>query len=201
MSVSLSNNKKKAILDICENTFITSNVQKLQLGVLQESLGSFPVPFLAVTLGRLHYMALERFKTEASKENKGNFDKIVIVPKPNLDDILWWQLNIPSSFAPIVIGNPSITINIDASSFGWGACTENGRTGGQFNLKERELHINNLKLKFALYGLRPLCDSVKDSHILLQLDSTSEVAAINKIGSTQSSDVDHVAREIWHWVI
>ena len=35
-------------------------------------------------------MALKRFKTAALREHKGNFDKIIIIPKPGLDDILWW---------------------------------------------------------------------------------------------------------------
>ena len=64
----------------------------------------------------------------------------------------------------------------------------------------------------ALYGLRLLCDSVKNSRILLQLDNTCAVADINKMGSTQSSDImlytrysavvdDHVVHEIQYWII
>ena len=80
------------------------------------------------------------------KELKCNFDKIIIITKPGLDDILWWKLNIPSSFAPV--REIPVTVNTDASYFGFGACTENGQTGGgQFNLEEteRELHINILE--------------------------------------------------------
>ena len=52
-----------------------------------------------------------------------------------------------------------------------------------------KLPINTLELMAALYGLRLLCDSVKNSRILLQLDNTCAVADINKMGSTQSSDI------------
>ena len=193
MSVPLSNNKKKTFLDICENTLITS---KVKIRHIARVLGKFSSSFLAVPLCKLHYRALKRFKIEALKEHKGNFDKIIIKPNPGLDDILWWKLNFPSSFAPIGRENPSITINTDAASFGWGACTENGWTGGQFNLEERELHMNILVLKAALYGLRSLRDSVKDFYILLPPDNTSAVAAINKMGSTRSSDMDDVVHEI-----
>ena len=195
MSVSLSNKKKKTILDICENALITS---KVTIRYIARVLGKFFSSFLAVPLGRLHYRALERFKTEVLKEHEGNFHKIVIIPKSDLDDILWWKPTIPLSVAPIVRENPSVTVNTDASSFGWGACTENGRTGGQFNLEESECGINILELKAPL---KSLCDSVKDSHILLKLDNTSAVAAINKVDSTQSLDMDHVVHKIWHWVI
>ena len=136
----------------------TSKVTSRHIAIVLES---FPVVFLAVPLGRLYYRATEKFKTEALKEHKGNFDEIVTIPKLGLDDILWWQIKIPSSFAPFVRENPSITINIDASSFGWRECTDNRRNEGQFHLEERELHIiNTLELKAALYGLRSFCDSV-----------------------------------------
>ena len=136
----------------------TSKVTIRHIAIVLES---FPVVFLAVPLGRLYYRATEKFKTEALKEHKGNFDEIVTIPKLGLDDILWWQIKIPSSFAPFVRENPSFTINIDASSFGWRECTDNRRNEGQFHLEERELHIiNTLELKAALYGLRSFCDSV-----------------------------------------
>ena len=114
--VSLSNNNKKAVQDICENTLITS---KVSIRHIARVLGRFSSSFLALTLGRLHYRALERFKTEALTENKGNFDKILIIPKPGFDDTLSWKLNIPSCFAPIVRENTFITINTQAFSFGW----------------------------------------------------------------------------------
>ena len=122
MSVSLSNNKKKAFTDICEDTQITSEVT---IRHIVRVLGKVSNNLLAAPPGRLHYRVLERFKTEALKEHKGNFDKIVIIQKPGLDHILRWKLNIPSSFAPIVRENSSTTINKDASIFGWGACNKN----------------------------------------------------------------------------
>ena len=49
-------------------------------------------------------------------------------------------------------------------------------TGGQFNLEERELHINTLQLlKAALYGLRLIHDGIKDSHIFLLLDNALQL--------------------------
>ena len=51
ISVFLSNKKKKAILDICENTLITS---KVTIRHIARVLGKFSSSFLAVPLGRLH---------------------------------------------------------------------------------------------------------------------------------------------------
>lgn len=79
--------------------------------------------------------------------------------------------------------------------------------GVNLTRNKSKLQINTLELMAALYGLRLLCDSVKNSRILLQLDNTCAVADINKMGSTQSSDImlytrysavvdDHVVHEI-----
>ena len=39
------------------------------------------------------------------------------------------------------------------------------------------------------------------THILIQIDNTSAVAAVNKMGSTKSLDNDKVACQIWEWAI
>lgn len=63
--------------------------------------------------------------------------------------------------------------------------------------KKSKFHIITLELRAALYGLRSLCGSVKNSRILLQLDNTCAVADINKMGSTRSSDMmDQFVNEI-----
>ena len=58
-------------------------------------LRKFFSSFLAVPLGRLYYRVLERFNNEELKEHRDNFDKILIIPRLVLDDLLWWKLNIP----------------------------------------------------------------------------------------------------------
>ena len=65
-----------AILDICEETSITS---KFTIRHIVRVLVKFSSSFLAVAIGRLHYRVLERFKTESLKEHKGNFDKPVLL--------------------------------------------------------------------------------------------------------------------------
>ena len=70
------------------------------------------------------------------KEHKVNFDKIIIIPKQGHTLMEAKHTTKFCSFH---------TINTGASSLRWGACTENGRTGGQLNLEVRELHINTLE--------------------------------------------------------
>jgi len=89
----------------------------------------------------------------------------------------------------------------DASTIGWGAVIKEISTEGQFTILEREQHINVLELKAALFGLQALCHNVYNTHILLKVDNTSAVAAINKMGSTRSLMMDKVVHKIWEWAI
>jgi len=156
---------------------------------------------MAVPLGRLHYRAVERLKTEAFKMNKGNLDKKVSLSNEARRDILWWKHNIVGSWSPIMRENPKLEITSDASKTGWGAALEES-TGGYFTIDERELHIINiLELKAVEFGLQSLCPEIRDTHILLKIDNTSAVSAINKMGSIRSILMDEVVHLIWAWAI
>jgi len=40
-----------------------------------------------------------------------------------------------------------------------------------------------------------------NTHILLKVDNTSAVAAVNKMGSTRSLMIDKVVHKMWEWAI
>ena len=196
MTISLTEAKKFSLYELCNDIIGKSRVTIREIAKI---LGKFSSSFVAVPFGRLHFRALERCKTKALKENKGDFDKLTTIPDSAKEDIIWWKNNILQSFAEITRENPSITINTDASSFGWGAATGSEKTGGYFNMEERESHINTLELKAVLFGLQTLCNSVTSSHILVQVDNTSAVSAINKMGSIRSLEMDREVHKIWEW--
>ena len=66
-----------------------------------------------------------------------------------------------------------------------------------FSTWECYLRINFLELKATLLGLQTLCKNVHRSHLLLLIDKTSAVAAINKMESTKSLNMELIAQEIW----
>ena len=76
------------------------------------------------------------------------------------------------------------------------------RINGKYYLQTLQclqyLHIYNiLELKAVFFGLKALCGTAKNNHILIRIDNTSAVAAIYKMGSTKSIDLDIVAQTIW----
>ena len=56
------------------------------------------------------------------------------------------------------------------------------KTGGPWSQDERLIHINELELVAALYGLNCFTDSSRDTSVELRIDNTSAVSYINKLG-------------------
>ena len=198
MSLRLTSAKEIAISELCSKIL---NAHKVSIRTLAQLLGKFSSSFMAVPFGKLHYRALERFKTQSLKIHKGKFDrKVSLNPEARLD-ILWWRDNIKGSWSPIIRNNADIVKTTDASTIGWAAAKGEISTGGHFTETEKEQHINFLELMAALFGIRALCRHVFDKHILLKVDNTSAVSAINKMGSTRSLPMDKIVHLIWEWAI
>ena len=198
MIVSLPLRKVDAIIDLCEQFLSNKNVTIRSIAAL---LGKFSSSFVAVPLGKLHLKTLERCKVQALRYNHGNFNRLTVLCPEAIADITWWKYNIASSHAPIVRDNPSCTLTTDASSTGWGAIFHEQRTGGVFTMEEIACHINLLELKAVTFGLKALTDDVVYSHMLIQIDNTTAVAAINKMGSIKSLPIDREVHKIWQFAI
>ena len=196
MTVSLTKTKEDAIKSLCETSLDATEISIRNVARL---LGKLVSSFIAVPYGRLHYRALERFKTEQLRIHAGRFDRNITLPPEARHEIKWWCRNIIGSTAPINRGNPKFSITSDSSLVGWGASRDGQTTGGQFTMEEKEDHINILELKAALFALKSLCGDTSNSHILIKIDNTSAVASINKMGSTKSVGMDELSHRIGDW--
>ena len=92
-------------------------------------------------------------------------------------------------------------LKTDASKSGWGAIFGKETTCRKFALDELLLHINVLKLKAVLFGLKSLCSHLRQTHIKVLSDNTTTVWAINNMGSCKSLLCDQEVRRIWSWAI
>ena len=78
-----------------------------------------------------------------------------------------------------------LTIETDASTKGWGTQCQGTSTGrGRWSPKEKELHINCLKLLAGSLAVQTFAKGEGRVHILLLMDSVSAVSHINKQGGT-----------------
>jgi len=198
MTISLTLKKKEKLKELCISILSKS---KLLIRDVARLLGNFSASFIAVTYGKLHYRDLEREKILALRNNKGNFDRPIILTSIAKYDIDWWIDHIDSSNRVISHGNPEFVMTTDACNTGWGAVCPWGSTNGLFSENERTSHINVLELKAILFGLKSLCSEVRNTHIKVLCDNTTAVQCINNMGSCVSVNCDKITKEIWGWAI
>jgi len=120
--------------------------------------------------------------------------------RPSLQpDFHWWLAHLPNARRPIHPGPFVRVIFTDASSTGWGAVSDIASTRGLRSARERDMHINELELRAALFGLRCLAQDLQNCSVLLLIDNTTAVAYINKMGGIRYSHLNAIARNIWQW--
>ena len=109
-------------------------------------------------------------------------------------ELRWWIDSIREwNGRAIISPSPDLVIETDASLTGWGAVLDQQRIGGAWNSEEKELHINVLELKGALFAVRAFATDKANIHVHLKMDNVSAVTYIQKLGGTRSSRLFGVA--------
>jgi hypothetical protein len=91
---------------------------------------------------------------------------------------------------------PSIVVESDVSTHGWGATCDGVRTGGPWSPEESQWHINCLEALAAFHAVRCFVRDRRDVSVLLRLDNTS---AVCKLGGTVSPILNAIVRDLWLW--
>ena len=166
---------------------------------LAEVIGILVANFPGVEFGPLHYRNLEKDKVQALTASKGSYQGLVQLSKKSLKELQWWIDNIATSHKCITHVKPSVTIQSDASTVGWGAALSGQSTGGRWSTPEQQQHINVLELKAALFGLQAFCSEMTGVHVKLELDNTTAIAYINHMGGSKSEELNQLAYDLWDW--
>ena len=198
MTVHLTDSRKQKLKNACLNLVNkeTCTVQKVA-----EVIGLIVSSFPGVEHGPLHYRSLERDKSNALRENKGNFGSFMILSPSSRAELNWWIFNVDSSSNLISHGEPELHIQTDASAHGWGGVWGEQRTGGRWSLQEASHHINYLELLAVLLTIKALCGKFANLHIRVQCDNTTAVCYINNMSGSKSPDSNSVARQIWDYCV
>ena len=134
-------------------------------------IGLIVSSFPGVEHGPLHYLSVERDKSHALRENKGNFRCSMILSPSSRAELNWWISNFDTSHKLISHGEPELHIQIDASAHGWRGLREEQRTGGwggggeagRWTQQEASHHINYLELLAVLLTIKALCGKCANS--------------------------------------
>ena len=198
MTIKLTSEKKQKVLKACK-TLQTQAQHTIR--EVAKVLGLLVSSFPAVMYGPLYYRQMEREKSLAVKNNKGDYDALISLSPEAKAELQWWVDNIDNSFNVIQHEPPSLVINTDASKIGWGGVLDNITCGGRWTPQESDKHINCLELRAAFFSLQALLTDKSNTHIRLKIDNTTAVAAINNMGTSHSIECNRVAINIWKWCI
>ena len=155
----------------------------------------------AVFQAPLHYRALQHQK------NSLDFQRVPLRQKVILDveallDLEWWVKNLTTantrSVKPLL---PKILIQSDASGSDWGTVYNRIETRSTWSLHESSLHINCLELLVATYAIKAFTRSLNNAHVLIQMNNTSAIAYLNKMGEAKQDVLDKHARTLWVWCL
>ncbi|XP_074629610.1 uncharacterized protein LOC141887255 [Acropora palmata] len=159
MTVQLTKSRKQKLKTAC---LTLVNKEPCTIQSVAEVIGVIVSSFPGVEHGPLHYRSLERDKSHALRENKGNFGSSMILSPSSRAELNWWISNVDTSLKLISHGEPELHIQTDASALGWGGLRGEQRTGGRWTQQEASHHINYLEL-LASYREMPGKNSSKQS--------------------------------------
>ncbi|WAQ94141.1 hypothetical protein MAR_006612 [Mya arenaria] len=114
------------------------------------------------------------------------------------NELSWWIQNLSHQNRQIIHGNPDLIITTDASSFGWGAVSENESIGGRWDDTEIQNHINVLELFAASHALKSFCKTKSNIHVQIRSDNSCTVAYICHMGG-KIEQLNNIAKHMWLW--
>ena len=180
----------------CCSELLHKNYQTIRY--VAKVIGLMTTSLPGVKYGAAHYKYLEQDKKNPLKKSKGCIDAMMILSPQSIIGVQWWCNNLNCSKNNIKKGEPVIEISSDASIFGWGAVSNNIRTGRAFNLDEMEYHINAKELLAAKFSLKTFV-KVPDAHVKLLSNNTTTVHGINNMHSNKSNLCHSIISEISAW--
>ena len=165
----------------------------------QSFLGKLEATRPAVSVAPLHFRFLQALLPRRKEAvNKNTF--IALNDKAR-GDLIWWMESMRHvAISPLSRGPFSLTIRTDASGlWGWGGHSARGATQSAWTWKEVDRHINWKEMEA---GRGCLSDQMRrHDHVLLEMDSTTAVSFINRMGGTRSVSLRDKALEIWKLVL
>ena len=196
MTVQLTEERIAGILNLCNKLVQATTCTIRDLArIIGKIISSFP----AVKYGPLYFRHLEETKKAALKINRGDFDAITGIPSEAREELEWWINNVQSATKSIIVSDPDIVIQSDASLKGWGCVCNNIKSGGSWLPGETLQHINYLELKAAFFALKCYEHLILGKHVRLLMDNSTAVCCINKMGTSHSVELNHLTFLIWTW--
>ncbi len=137
---------------------------------------------------RFHMRAIQIHFLAHFKPSRDPISKQVPLNQFVRDQLRWWA--VPANLSKgMVFPSPPVTLVVttDASTRGWGGHLDDHRASGVWTSREARSHINLLELWAVQRSVAAFEEIVTGHKILIQSDSSTVVAYLNKQGGTRSS--------------
>ena len=198
MSFSLPESKVLNLRNDCRRLLSSRTASQSELARL---IGKMIAAKAAVFQAPLHYRALQHQKNFLDHQGVPLHQKVILDIEAILD-LEWWVTNLATANSrPVKPLLPDLLIQSDASGSGWGAVCNRIETRGTWSLHESSLHINCLELLAATLAIKAFTKSLNNAHVLIQMDNTSAIAYVNKMGGAKQGVLDKHARSLWEWCL
>ena len=184
--------------------FLKDSLQTVPLRMLSRFIGMCSATHPAVFQAPAHYRRLQFVKNLVLRNSLNPieaYDKEVYLTEKARKDLAWWESRLQFHYSqPIIFPPPSKGITSDASDYGWGIWSDGEHSQGFWSDEEIKWHINLKELMAGFIGLKLFarCHPCL-THIRLQMDDTTAVHHVNKIGVTISFDLCMLALAMWEW--
>ncbi|WAR28485.1 hypothetical protein MAR_014189 [Mya arenaria] len=137
-------------------------------------------------------------KIQALQHHAGDYESMMSISESIKNELSCWIQNLSHQNRQIIHGNPDLIITTDASSFGWGAVSENESIGGRWDDTEIQNHINVLELFAASHALKSFCKTKSNIHVQIRSDNSCTVAYIWHMGG-KIEQLNNIAKRMWLW--
>ena len=165
-------------------------------------LGKFNSVSQAIPPGPLFCRAIQRDLAMALDASKQCYDAPCHLSPAAIEELEWWKNHLTAwNGKSLVLRQPDLRIESDASLIGWGASCEGTQTGGPWSQQEKTLHMNGLELLAATLAVKTFLKDQENKRVLLLLDNQTAVAYINNLGGTVSAYATKLARDLWMWCL
>ena len=135
------------------------------------------------------------------RKSGGNFDvKINSLNEFIKDELNWWLESISKAMDDILLPEVNFIIDTDASESGWGATDNISLLEEYGTKKDKEYHINYLKLKAIYLAIKAYRSSREVcKYIRIRSDNTTAIAYINNMEDLVSNSCNHLGKETWKY--
>ena len=135
-------------------------------------------------------------------KTQGSHCKKVILNRHSQEELKQWIKNLKIYNGRYLIHSHSqVLIQTDASREGWGAVCQEISTGGQWSKEEQLLHIIVLELKIVKLSLLTFNKQKSLKAVHIQVDNTTALLYLVKIGGTGNQMLFKLSKEIWQYLL